>query len=245
MKPGKKNHEMKVYGRHAAHSLHKERPEGIIRAYVTQETLFEFKPIIRHCVDNKLAYHVVTTEELDDIAKSTHHEGVVLLVKNKPLPELKDLFAQKGIILALDGVENPHNLGAILRTCAHFGVKGLIYKAKVPVALTGAAYRTSEGGAEIIDSLHIQDWTPILNEAKARGFEIFATSSHEGDSVYGTKFSNASLVFMGAEGEGLSGELMKKISRHLQIPGTHSVESLNVASATAVILSEWYRQSQS
>jgi RNA methyltransferase, TrmH family len=244
MKSGKKNHEMKVYGRHAAHSLYKNRPEGIIRAYVTQETLFEFKPIIRYCVDNKLAYHVVTSEELDDITKASHHEGVALLVKNKPLPGLKEIFAGEGVVLALDGVENPHNLGAILRTCAHFGVKGVIYKAKVPVALTGAAYRTSEGGAEIVDSLHIQDWAPILGEAKAKGFEIYATSSHQGDSLYKTKFSNASLVFMGAEGEGLSGDLLKKISRHLQIPGTESVESLNVSSATAVILSEWFRQSQ-
>lgn len=245
MKPGKKNHEMKVYGRHAVHSLFKHRPEGVIRAYVTQETLFEFKPLIRYCVDNKLAYHVVTSEELDDITKATHHEGVALLVKNKPLPQLKDLFKGKGIILALDGVENPHNLGAIIRTCAHFGVKGLIYKAKVPVALTGAAYRTSEGGAEVVDSLHIQDWTSVLNEAKTQDFDIYATSSHEGGSLYANKFRESSLVFMGAEGEGLSQDLLKKITRHLQIPGTESVESLNVASATAVILSEWYRQSLS
>lgn len=236
---------MKVYGRHAAHSVYKERPDSIIRAYVTQETLFEFKPIIRHCVDQKLAYHVVTTEELDDITKSSHHEGVALLIKNKPLPDLKGIFSDKGMVLALDGVENPHNLGAILRTCAHFGVKAVIYKAKVPVALTGAAYRTSEGGAEIVDSLHIQDWAAVLGEAKANGFEIYATSSHKGNSLYDTSFKSSSLVFMGAEGEGLSPDLLKKISTHLMIPGTESVESLNVASATAVILSEWFRQSRS
>ena len=245
MKQGKKNHEMKVYGRHAAHSVFKHRPDSIIRAYVTQETLFEFKPIIRHCVDQKLAYHVVSTEELDDITKASHHEGVALLIKNKPLPQLKDIFAKKGLILALDGVENPHNLGAILRTSAHFGVKGVIYKAKVPVALTGAAYRTSEGGAEVVDSLHVQDWSQVLSEAKSQGFEVYATSSHKGHSLYETQFNTSSLVFMGAEGEGLSSELLKKISRHLQIPGTESVESLNVASATAVILSEWFRQSRS
>ena len=236
---------MKVYGRHAAHSLYKHRPEGIIRVYVTQETLFEFKPIIRYCVDNKLAYHVVTSEELDDITKASHHEGVALLVKNRPTPEIKDIFQKKGVVLALDGVENPHNLGAILRTCAHFGVKGVIYKAKVPVALTGAAYRTSEGGAEIIDSLHVQDWVTVLSEARSKGFEIYATSSHKGESLYETKFSESALIFMGAEGEGLSSDLLKKITRHLQIPGTESVESLNVASATAVILSEFYRQSLS
>lgn len=244
MKPSKKVQEMRVYGRHACLKLHEKRPQDIIRAYVTQETLFEMRPIIRHCVDHKLAYHVVTTEELSDLTRATHHEGVALVVRNKKFPTLSELFQTKGrnLILALEGVQNPHNLGAIMRTAAHFGVSGILYEAKVPVALTGAAYRTSEGGAESVPALHLSDWKETFELAKKNKFGIFATSSHQGKSLFETSFSEKTLLFMGAEGEGLSSGLLKKIEQHIQIPGTGAVESLNVSNATTALLVEWYRQ---
>lgn len=246
MKQSKKTHEMKVYGRHATQKLFEVRPQDIIRAYVTQETLFEFKPIIRHCVDNKLAYHVVTIEELDGLTRATHHEGVALVVKTRKIPTVKELLGEKGpgLLLALEGVQNPHNLGAIMRTAAHFGVRGILYEAKVPVALTGAAFRTSEGGAESVPAIHLADWAEVWDEAKKAKYTLFATSSHKGKSLFETAFPERSILFMGAESEGLSSKIMKKIEQHIQIPGTNAVESLNVSNATAAILTEWYRQSQ-
>lgn len=239
-----KNQEMKVYGRHACQVLFKKRPQDIIRAYVTQETLFDFKPIIRHCVDHKLAYHVVEKEELDNITKATHHEGVALIVKSKKLATLKDIFNTQGrsLIIALEEVENPHNLGAIMRSCAHFGVTAILYEAKVPVAQSASAMRTAEGGAESVMSLHVSDWKEVLDHARTKGFQTFATSGHGGASLFETTFSEKTLLFLGAEGPGLSEKLMKSLNGKILIPGTGEVESLNVSNATAVILSEWYRQ---
>ncbi len=244
MKQTKKNQEMKVYGRHACQTLFQKRADDIIRAYVTQDGVFEFKGIVRHCVDKKLAYHVVTLEELEAITKSTHHEGVALIVKTRKAPELKEMLGGAGrkLILALEEVENPHNLGAIMRTAAHFGVSGILYEAKVPVALSASAMRTAEGGAEIVPALHLDKWAPVFEEAKKLGYEFFATSSHQGESLFKTKFPEKAIVFLGAEREGLSAPMLKRMSKLLSIPGSGEVESLNVSNATASLLTEWYRQ---
>jgi TrmH RNA methyltransferase len=244
MKDTKKNQEMKVYGRHACLKLFEKRPQDIIRAYITQSGVFEYKAMIRYLVDRKLAYHVVETEELDNISKATHHEGIVLLVKTKPLPSVKDLMTKQGkvLILALEEVENPHNLGAIMRSAAHFGVTGIVYQAKVPVALSASAIRTSEGGSESVPAVHLTDWAEVFDLAKNKKFRTFSTSSHEGKSLFEVEFPERSVIFMGAEGKGLSEKLLKKMDELLTIPGTGNVESLNVSNATTAILTEWFRQ---
>lgn len=244
MKLAKKNLEMKVYGRHACLKIFEKRPEDIVRAYVTREGIFDFKNLMKYLADNKVAYHVVEKDELDNITRATHHENIAFIVKTKKLPELKELLNEKGpgLILCLEEVENPHNLGAILRSAAHFGVKAVLYESKVPVANSAAAMRTAEGGAETVPALQITDWGHVFDLSKRAGFYSYATSSHKGESLYQTGFPEKVLLFLGAEREGLSDKLMKKMDHYLIVPGTGEVESLNVSNATTAILSEWYRQ---
>ncbi|HXH73590.1 MAG TPA: TrmH family RNA methyltransferase [Bacteriovoracaceae bacterium] len=244
MKHTKKNLEMKVYGRHACLALFQHRPQDIIRAYVTRDGVFEFRQLIRFCVDNKLAYHVVEKEEIDSVTRATHHEGIALVVKTKKLPTVKEMLTQpeRSLILALEEVENPHNLGAIMRTGAHYGVNGILYEAKVPVALTASAHRTAEGGAETVPALHLDGWGDVFDYAKQFGYKLFGTSGHEGESLFKTEFPEKTIIFLGAEGVGLSDRLLKKMHGLVKIPGTGAVESLNVSNATAAVLTEWYRQ---
>ena len=244
MKHTKKNLEMKVYGRHACLKVFEKRPQDIIRAYVTREGIFEFKDLMKYLADQKLAYHVVEKEEIDSVTRATHHENICLVVKTRRTPEVKEMLSVKGrsLILCLEEVENPHNLGAIMRSAAHFGVSGIFYEAKVPVALTASAMRTAEGGAESVPALHLTNWNDVLDLGKKNGYKTFATSSHQGESLYATDFPEKSLLFLGAEGTGLSDKLLKKMNQLLIIPGTGEVESLNVSNATTAILSEWYRQ---
>lgn len=245
MKHTKKNQEMKVYGRHACLKVFEKRPQDVIRAYVNRDGVFLYKDLMKFLADNKLAYHIVENEEIDAVTRATHHEGICLVVKTRPHPELKELLApSKGrtLILALEEVENPHNLGAIMRSAAHYGVSAIIYEAKVPVALTGAAMRTAEGGAESVPALHIANWSEVFDLAKRNGFKSFATSSHKGISLFETEFPDKAILFLGAEAQGLSDNMVKKMNQLISIPGTGEVESLNVANATTAVLTEWYRQ---
>lgn len=240
----KKNQEMKVYGRHAAMKIFENRPDDVIRAYITKEGIFEFKDLIKHLADRKLAYHIVEKAELDTVTKATHHENICLVVKTRPQPTLRELLNSKGrqLILCLEEVENPHNLGAILRSCAHFGVSGVVYEAKVPVASSASAVRTAEGGAESVPAVHIDSWNDVFEIAKKQNFKVFSTSSHNGKSLFKVEFPEKVLLFLGAEGPGLSKKIMEKASELIEIPGTGNVESLNVSNATVAILTEWYRQ---
>lgn len=239
-----KNQEMKVYGRHACLKVFEKRPEDIIRAYVTRDGVFEYKNLMKYLADQKLAYHVVEKEEIDNVTRATHHENICLVVKTKRVPEVKEVLASKGrsLVLCLEEVENPHNLGAIMRSAAHFGITAILYEAKVPVALTASAFRTSEGGAETVPAVHLQNWNDVLDLAKKNGYKSFATSSHEGESLFKVDFPEKTLLFLGAEREGLSDRLLKKMNQLISIPGTGEVESLNVSNAATAILTEWYRQ---
>ncbi len=244
MKVAKKNLEMKVCGRHACLKIFQKRPKDIIRAYLTQEEVVNYKHLMKFLADHKLAYHVVEKSELDSITSASHHENICLVVKTRKNPELKDILQEGGrsLIICLEEVENPHNLGAILRSAAHFGVRAVLYQAKVPVANTSSAIRTAEGGAEAVAAIQVTDWSHVFDQARRFGYESFATSSHQGHSLYQTNFPEKCLLFLGAEKEGLSKMILKKVNHPLCIPGTGEVESLNVSNAATVILSEWYRQ---
>ena len=235
---------MKVYGRHAALKVFEKRSDDVIRAYITQDGLFEFRELIKHLADRKLAYHVVEKEELDTITKATHHENICLVVKTRPASTLREIMGGKGrkLILCLEEVENPHNLGAILRSCAHYGVTGVIYEARVPVAQSAAAIRTAEGGAESVPAIHVDRWNEVFDLASKEKFQVYSTSSHEGKSLFEVKFQKSTLLFFGAEGPGLSKKLLMKTRELIEIPGTGEVESLNVSNAVVAILTEWYRQ---
>jgi len=241
----KKNQESKIYGRRAVESLFKARPQDLIRLYLLESLVFEQKELIRYFVEQKLAYHIVTESELEAITKATHHEGLCVIAKNKKMRSIEEVFSAPGrkMILALEEVENPHNLGAMMRSCAHFGVDALIYLAKVPVAQSASAQRTAEGGAESIDALQVENWSEVFKLAQKYNYVTCATSSHHGESIYSFTFPEKTLLFMGSEGEGLSKSLQQKMKKSLQIPGTGKVESLNVTTATTTIVAEWYRQS--
>ena len=146
--------ENKVYGENACRVAFLQRPEALVRLYLSEQMAPKFADLMKYLAANKKAYHVVSEAELEKVAGSQHHGGVVLLVKRKPVVSLATYLTQNGrkkqdCLLALDGVGNPHNLGAIARSCAHFGISGIVMKDPDLLA-HGAAARTAEGGVEFV-----------------------------------------------------------------------------------------------
>ena len=215
----------------------------MIRLYLTSAKIKEFKPLTEYCVKNKLAYHVVTNEELDTITSSTHHEGVCALFKRPKILSLNEYLKNKkdkDLILSIVGVKNPHNIGPIMRICAHFGVNTIFFDSNSPV-FSASAYRTSEGGAEALSFVQIQDLGEALMQAKKAQYQILTTSSHPPSiNLYQAQIKNKAIIVMGEEREGLSAEILKLGDLSLMIPGSGAVESLNVSSAVSVILSHLY-----
>lgn len=239
--------ESKVYSPNACRVLFQERPESVIRLYVSEKVAPKFSDVMKYLAASKKAYHIVDDAELEKIAASAHHGGIVMLVKNKPIQSIASYLQQnrlkKDCLLALDGIGNAHNLGAIARTCAHFGVTGVIMR-EPQLLHSGAALRTAEGGGEFVEALKCDDMPLALRLCKDAGYTLVTTSSHGGQSLYQSTLPEKVVIVFGEEMFGVSKNVAKAADIALQIPGTGKVESLNVSVAASLILGEWYRQRQ-
>lgn len=240
-----KKAELKIHGFNACMSVFKHRPEAVIRAYLLQSRLKTFGDLVKMCVRERKAYHVMSAEELADVSGATHHEGICLVIRlPHPLTasELQARAKKAGQWLALEDVGNPHNLGAIMRSAAHFGVQGVFLINPKAAWETGAFYRTAEGGAEAVPLIPVESVDELLALAHELGLSVHATTGHQGIDLYQTTLPKKVIFLMGAEGPGLSLEALKKVSSHVRIPGTGAVESLNVAAASTAVMGEWFRQ---
>lgn len=240
--------EIKVSGLNAVLALAEHRIDDVIRVYLLEDRIRDLGPLLAFCAKAKKAYHVVEAEELDRVAESVHHEGVCVLAKRKHALSfaalIKNLERNRGpaALVLLEDVKNPHNVGAILRTAAHFGARALLLPdEQLALRPSGALLRTAEGGAESVELVHVRDMKSAIEALAEVGFRAVATSSHARESVYSWHPPERTLVMLGSEGRGLSKGAIALSDSMVAIPGTGAVESLNVASAAAIILGEIFR----
>jgi len=235
-----KEEEMIVPGIYAAQKALEKRGDDFLRLFVTKESLSRVKSLVRFAVENKRPYHVVTVEELEKISGTSHHQGVVLVSRKRELSTLK---TESGFILALEDVSNPHNVGAIIRSAAHFGVTSLLGE-KANNFFSAAALRTSQGGSESLNFITTDSFFNALKNLKTQGYTIIGTSGHVEDvrlkNLFNYKWTAKSVLVMGAESVGLSAPISKLCDVLLTIPGTGAVESLNVTAATTVFLGDFF-----
>lgn len=215
--------------------------------FVMSELEETFRAVTRWCERQDIALRVVSFEELSRVAGTDHHEGVCIEAKplqtlssGELLKRLNDL--QRGCLLILEGVENPHNVGAILRTACFFGVTAVLIRSTQMNALSGAACRVAEGAAEILPIALVKEYGSIFNVLKARGFSVVATTPHEARSLYSVKWPNKIALLFGAEGSGLSEEVLQLADMRVAIPRLGPLESLNVGTAVASVLTEARRE---
>ena len=235
--------ELKVCGRHACRALYERRADRILRVYLTKELVKPFGDLLHACAERRRPYKVVEPEELEKLTESRHHEGICIVAAASAPRPLAEILAAPGPgwLVALAGVENPHNTGAIVRTAAHFGARGVLVEGAFK-RLPPVVYRTAQGGAEWVDVVAAPALPPALAEARRAGFTICATSSHAGVDLFAASLPPRVVILLGAEDAGLPPELAKAADLALRIPGSDRVESLNVAAATAVVLAEVWRR---
>ena len=240
--------EMKVLGLHAVFALFEKRPEAMRKLYLTQEVSKPLGPVMKYCAAHKRAYKVTTAEELERISGSSHHEGVCLMAQRPRIWSVEEYCATQlqtpHSLLALEGVANPHNLGALMRVAANFGVQGILME-NASQAFNGATWRTAEGGGEWLDFVDCSSFKAAFAHLRKTGFRVYSTSSHIGHEPSPAEFSSRSLFLFGSEAHGLTSESIRLGDGILCIPSSGHVESLNVACAAGIILHEWYKKARS
>lgn len=240
--------EAKIHGVSACRALFAVRPRDVIKVYLARERMKSFSDLIKWCVDNRKAYKIAEENELERLAESVHHEGICLIAKEPPATSfetaLKELGGGTGPRRSfyLDGVGNPHNVGNILRTCAHFGIGFVFVGADFPEFLPPSARRVSEGGSEFVRVVRSPGAAEAFKKLRIAGFRIEGTSSHAAENLFESELSPRSVFVLGAETSGIGPETGKRCDRNLVIPGTGRIESLNVASAASVLAGEHFRR---
>lgn len=202
--------------------------------------------ICRTLAQAKKIYRCVEPAELEKISGTMHHGGIVAVVTapERRAPAAADLAEwakRREPVLVLDGVGNAHNLGAIARTAAFFGVPRIV-QPDDPTAAgpSEAAYRVAEGGLTHVELLRVRALPEFLRELAAAGYDVVGASTRGAKPLRGAAVKDGKPValVLGNEERGLSPEVEAACTRRVTIPGTNKVESLNVSVAGAVLLWE-------
>jgi len=239
--------EIRYHGRNACLALFRMRPKDIIRVYVKRELSEQFSELLGFCARQRKSYHLVADSDLERLTDTKHHDGVCVVAKEKRPLRDQDLFREIGgartLILYLDGVGNPHNLGAILRTAAHFGLRYVAGPAEELPRVSPAANRTSEGGAEHVSLVRVDEPEKFFDRLRKSGFQIYAFDPGEkAVPIYETRIAEKAVFVLGAEVSGISRLMRTLADAVIKIPGTGVIESLNVSVAAALAMAEFQRQ---
>ena len=235
--------ELRIHGMNAVRAVHARRPQAIRKLYLAEARIPALQPLLKWCVANKVGYRVVEEADLQKLAASSHHEGVVAdVIREEPralTAWLRDVPAGPCCALWLDGIGNPHNLGAILRSAAHFGIAAILLPKHSTLGLSGAAARVAEGAAEAVPFVRLGRDDNAIAQLHGAGFALAATVVRGGSDLFATRLPERLVYVLGEERDGISQPLADACDLKLSIPGSGAVDSLNVAAATAVLLARW------
>lgn len=228
-----------VHGLRAALAAFRARTDDVVHVSYTEAVRLALRDVLAEAARRRIAYAERSEEDLARIAGVTHHEGVCIALRPRPLPgpaELERLCDEERFVaVVLDGVTNPHNVGAIVRSMAHFGASTLLVPEGSGPALSPAAVRIAEGGAEHVVAIR----APLeraVRRLKDRGVEIVAADQAAHDAARPGRWPARVAIVLGSERAGISPALAAMAGRRVAIAGTGAVESLNVSVAAAVLL---------
>ncbi len=232
-----------VCGLAAVTARWEQAPETILRLFFDYPTGRKIGGITKSLAQARKVYRCVEPAELEKVAGTVHHGGIVAVVyappPNSPKRGDPEQWAADGARgLVLDRVGNAHNLGAIARTAAFYGVKHIIITDTADTARPNdAAYRVAEGGMEAVQVWQPRNLIALLKDLKAAGYALVGAATREGsDRVGGLAAKQPVMLVLGNEEHGLSDEVAALCTHRVTLAGTGAVESLNVSVAGAILM---------
>lgn len=199
--------------------------------------------LIESCRESNIRIRFEPREHLARLAKTPSHQGVVAIVRERAFADIEDLFdTENPLFLALDGVEDPQNLGALLRVGDGAGVDGVILTERRSAPLSPVAVKASAGAAEHIRIAKVVNLVRSLERLKERNIWCIGLDERGTVDYDQCSYLGPCCLVLGREGEGLHDLVRKTCDQLLRIPMAGKVSSLNVSAAGAVVLYEAYRQ---
>jgi len=206
------------------------------------------KKIIGIAKDRNILIQEVDKDKLDSLAKGVAHQGVVALVSSYEYATVDDILnkAKKNdelpFIVILDGIEDPHNLGAIARTAECAGVHGIIIPKRRSAQVNETVYKASAGAVEHVLIAKVNNINNVIDELKEKGLWIYGADM-DGDLYFNISLKGAVALVIGNEGKGISRLTKEKCDCLVKIPMAGKISSLNASNAAAILMYEVVRQS--
>ena len=241
-----------LIGIHAVASALKKAPGDVEWLRVLDEShnrrLTEIEALAR-----KAGIEIVRVQhaELDRLSQQQRHQGVIAgfrgsnLATESQLQPILDAITDTPLVLVLDGIQDPHNLGACLRTAEAAGVHLVVICKDRSAGITPVVRRAASGAAETLAIIQATNLARVLRTLKKHGIWLAGTSDEASDSLYDTDLTGPMALVMGSEGSGLRRLTAELCDYLVRIPMAGHVESLNVSVATGVCLYEINRQRHS
>ena len=215
-----------VYGKNSFfEALENKR---IICAYVLDDSLIK---------DKRINYKIVDRKTLDKMSKSGNHQGYLAEVKDFKMSSVDEMIKDaNGLIVILDGLEDVHNLGAIIRTCECAGVDGVIYKSHNSVKVNDTVAKVACGALEYVKVAEVNNLTNTIKKLKDKGYWIVGADGG-GDQLYtDLKYDFNTVLVIGSEGKGISRLVKQECDYIVSLPMFGKVTSLNASVAAGILI---------
>jgi 23S rRNA (guanosine2251-2'-O)-methyltransferase len=240
---------MIIFGLHAVEALLKKHPDRISRLLLLQDRQDKkIQSLADIAKRHDLRIEFLSRQELDKLTENANHQGVVAISEQqkkyseKDLEDILENLDEPALLLILDGVQDPHNLGAILRSADAAGVHAVIAPKDKAVGITSTVSKVASGAAETIPFIQVTNLARTMEMLKEKNIWIYGAAGEAENTLYQTKLSGSVAIVLGAEGSGLRRLTRDLCDVLLKIPMQGSVSSLNVSVAAGVFLFEVVRQ---
>lgn len=239
----------KIVGIHAAQSALTYSPQKITRVWLnTERSDKRLETLLETLTDLNVPTEKVDRKKLDKLAEGMNHQGLVLEVSlpeelsENELKTAVEHLTETALFLVLDNVQDPHNLGACLRSADATGVHGIIITKDNAVGITPTVCKVASGAAETVPVYVVTNLARTLRWLKGEGLWIIGTAGEAQHTLYQTDFTVPMALVIGAEEKGMRRLTREQCDLLVKLPMLGTVESLNLSVATGVLLYETLRQ---
>jgi 23S rRNA (guanosine2251-2'-O)-methyltransferase len=178
---------------------------------------------------------------LDRLSGTSAHQGVVALGAASKYADM-DAAAGAELMLVLDGVEDPHNLGAVIRTAHAAGAGAIVIPERRAASVTDVVAKAAAGALEYLPIVRVTNINRALEELKEKGYWIYGLDERGTETYDGIEYASPTVIVLGGEGKGLHEQVRKHCDELVRIPMSGKISSLNVSVAAGVVLFEWKRR---
>ncbi len=238
---------MFLFGFHAVSSRIRQNPQSVLEVYLDSARRDpRARQLASLLEQHKIKVNYLDSARLDGMIGSGRHQGVVAKVdasrKYLALDDLLDTLENDALLLVLDGIQDPHNLGACLRVADAFGVDAIIAPKDRAVGLNATAAKVASGAAETVPFVTVTNLARALRQMKEAGVEIIGTAEDGETDIFEAHLDGPIAWVLGAEGTGMRRLTRENCDRLVRIPMEGMVESLNLSVTSGILMFETCRQ---